>query len=41
MPSQANVRSIAALDEMNTALKRFESEAQSLLRSTGLEIQRT
>jgi tetratricopeptide (TPR) repeat protein len=41
MASPANVRSIAALDDMKSALKRFQSEAQSVLRSTGQEIQRT
>lgn len=41
MASQANVRSIAALDEMNIALKRFQSEANRVLQSTELEIKRT
>ncbi len=41
MASQANVRSIAALDEMNTALKRFQSDVNNVLRSTALEVKRT
>jgi hypothetical protein len=41
MASPANVRSIAALDEMNNALKRFQSEAFSVLNAIEMEIKRT
>lgn len=41
MGSSANVRSIAALDEMNTALKRFQNEATSALNAADMDIKRT
>lgn len=41
MSSAANVRSIAALDEMNNTLKRFQSDATNALNTADMEIKRT